>query len=202
MENLSNITDIDRMKEMWSDMNTRLTKLEKDLSEQSRKVSSNKVHTAKEDLIRKYRRFIVIAGITGIFFPLLLCFGAVAYYPQIPWRYASAAMFFIFFMVAAGMDAYLYMAVRDINLATMSVLEVASRGRSLKRHHHIFQIILIPFAIVTLVVFAIPIASDTGLIIGMVIGGIVGGLIGLSQYLKIMRDYREIISQEEIKDEE
>ena len=186
-------TDIDQIKEMWNNINRRLDKLERQTIEVGRRVTSEKAHTAKYDLARQYKYFMIIGFIAGVLFPSWLLLSSSSLYPDTPLRYLSAALFFIYFMTAAVMDAYLYNEVKSINLAYMPVDQVIVRARELKKKHHIFMIILIPIAIVTLGMFAYPLLDETAVLAGMIFGGALGLAIGLRKYFQMMGDYREIM---------
>lgn len=187
--------DIDQIKEMWNNINSRLDRLERQTVDIGRRVTSEKAHTAKYDLSQQYKRFMIIGFIAGVLFPTWVLLSSSSLYPDTPLRYLSAALFFIYFMTAAVMDAYLYNEVKSINLAYMPVDQVIVRARELKRKHHIFMIILLPIAIVTLGMFAYPLLNETAVLAGMIFGGAVGFAIGLKKYFQMMGDYREMMEQ-------
>ncbi len=187
--------DIDQIKEMWNNINRRLDRLESQTVEIGRRVTSEKAHSAKNDLARKYKTFMIIGFIAGVTFPCWMLFSSTGIYPDSPLRYLSAALFFIYFMTAAVMDAYLYNEVRSINLAHMPIDQLIVKARELKKKHHIFMIILILLAIVTLGMFAYPLVNEPAVLAGMIIGGAFGLAIGLRKYFQMMGDYREMMDQ-------
>ena len=193
MEN--QINDLDQLKEMWSDLNRRVERLENQTLEEGRKVASGKITTAREDLATRYKRFMIIGFVMGVFFPLFLIMSPTDFFPDGTIKYVASALFFSYFITAAVMDSYLYNEVRSMDLAMMTVSQVIHKARTLKRRHHIFMIILIPFAVITLEVFAIPLLDDPFIIAGMITGGVVGLCIGLRQYFRMMRDYREMMRE-------
>lgn len=193
MEN--QINDLDQLKEMWSDLNRRVERLENQTLEEGRKVASGKITTAREDLATRYKRFMIIGFVMGVFFPLFLIVSPTDFFPDGTVKYVASALFFSYFITAAVMDSYLYNEVRSMDLAMMTVSQVIHKARTLKRRHHIFMIILIPFAVITLAVFAIPLLDDPFIIAGMITGGVVGLCIGLRQYFRMMRDYREMMRE-------
>lgn len=193
MEN--QINDLDQLKEMWSDLNRRVERLENQTLEEGRKVTSGKITTACEDLATRYKRFMIIGFVMGVFFPLFLIMSPTDFFPDGTIKYVASALFFSYFITAAIMDSYLYNEVRSMDLAMMTVSQVIHKARTLKRRHHIFMIILIPFAVITLAVFAIPLLDDPFIIAGMITGGVVGLCIGLRQYFRMMRDYREMMRE-------
>lgn len=198
MEKQSQITDLEQLKEMWNDLNNRLERLERierQTLEEGKKVSSHKVRTAKEDLAARYRKFMSISLTAGLLFPIYLFLASGGSYPEGTAKYVSTSLFFIYFMTAAAMDFYLYKEVNRIDLASMTVMEVISRARTLKHRHHIFMAILIPFAAITLGVFASQLIDDPFILAGMATGAVAGIAIGLRQYLRMMRDYREMMEE-------
>lgn len=195
MENQTQIKDLDQLKSMWLDLNRRVERLENQTLEDGRKAISGKITTAREDLAARYKRFMAVAFIMGLFFPIFLITSPAGPFPEGTIKYVSAALFFSYFITAGIMDAYLYNEVKGIDLAVMTVNQVIRRARTLKRRHHIFMIILIPFAVVCLTVFVIPLINEPFIISGMIAGGIAGLAIGLRQYFRMMRDYREMMEQ-------
>ena len=80
MEN--QINDLDQLKEMWSDLNRRVERLENQTLEEGRKVASGKITTAREDLATRYKRFMIIGFVMGIFFPLFLIMSPTDFFPD------------------------------------------------------------------------------------------------------------------------
>lgn len=195
MENQTQIKDLDQLKSMWLDLNRRVERLENQTLEDGRKAVSGKITTAREDLAARYKRFMIVGFMMGILFPMFLFTSRSDFFPDETIKYVSTALFFSYFITAGVMDAYLYNEVKGIDLAVMTVNQVIRRARTLKRRHHIFMIILIPFAVVCLTVFAIPLIHEPFIISGMIAGGIAGLAIGLRQYFRMMRDYREMMQQ-------
>lgn len=195
MENQTQINDLDRLKEMWSDLNRRIERLENQTIQEGIKVTSGKIKTACEDLASRYKRFMIIGFLMGIAFPVYLITSPSDFFPDDLMKYVSAALFFLYFITAAVMDSYLYNEVKSMDLSMMTVHQVIHKARTLKRRHHIFMIILIPFAVVTFAIFAIPFLNEPVIITGMITGGVVGLCIGLRQYFRMMRDYREMMRQ-------
>ena len=195
MENQTQIDDLDQLKKMWGDLNRRVERLENQTLEVGRKVTSGKITTACEDLASRYKRFMIIGFLMGVTFPIFQILSPTTIFLDGTMKYVSAALFFLYFITAAVMDSYLYNEVKSIDLAMMTVNQVIDKARTLKRRHHMFMIILIPFAVVTLTVFAIPLLDEPVMMAGMIAGGAVGLFIGLRQYFRMMRDYREMMRQ-------
>lgn len=188
------LKEISEIKALWIEINDRLSRLEKSTVEESRRVTQQKIRSAQEDLIRKYARFSRLSFIMAIVFPLFYGNPAntIFDYPTKLYSYCVGGAMCAFFLICGVMDLYLSNAVKDINLATMSVIEVRRQAINLKRCHHIFQMILIPLAIGVLILMLYPIIEETW--IGAIIGLVIGLSIGISVYIKMMADYKEIIN--------
>ena len=192
MEDINN-EDLTQLKTMWSELNERLSRLEAATMEDGIRVTNEKIRTAKEDLSSTYKKFSWIAFVCAIVFPIT--YGnphGIISYPSLDYHIWVAIGSFLYFIMAGVMDTYLCSAVKDMNLATMSVTEVRLQAISLKRLHHIFQLILIPLAIGMLVLMMYPIVAEVWL--GALLGGIIGVAIGIRWYLRMMADYKEMIN--------
>lgn len=194
MDNINRINDLEEIKSMWKDVNRRLENLERQTVEESRRMDTRKIRTAKEDLARNYKRFMYIGAVFGVMFPVFLI-TADHLYPSGTWKFISAGLFMIYFLTVAIMDGYLYNEVMGINLAEMTVKRVIERAKALKHRHHVFMMILIPMALVTIGVFCSQFLNDTFMMAGVCLGGLIGVLIGLKKYLQMMNDYREMMAQ-------
>lgn len=186
-----NKDELTELREMWAELNTRITRLEEETINEGRRVSNQRIKSAQEDLATTYKRFSRVSLCCAVIFPIIYGFPGVFQYPTLLYHIIVAAASFIFFCTAGIMDLYLTNGVQDIDIATMPVTEVRILAINLKKLHHIFQIILIPMAVVLLGVMCYPVIKQVW--IGMIIGGIIGLSIGITAYLKMMRDYKEII---------
>lgn len=146
-------------------------------------VVSGRATSARDRLMRSYRMMFSVVAPIGI-----VC--TLPVHRILPWW--GVALIILFFLVAAMMDLYLYRGIRAIDLSVDGVEEVAAKARFYRRRHHLFQILLIPFAIM---IFAIYFCYFTvpEMRWGMVVGGAVGLAVGLSLYLRMMRDYRQML---------
>ena len=186
--------DILEIKALWEQLNERMERLELTTVEESRRVAEMRIKSAQEDLIRRYRRFSIIACIFAVVTPIVYGnpYQSLFHYPSKLYSIIVGASMFIYFAVCGVMDFYLSNAVKDINLAKMPVIEVRRQAINLKRLHHIFQIILIPMAIALLILISYPIMAQVW--IGVIFGAIVGLAIGINAYMKMMADYKEMIN--------
>lgn len=147
-------------------------------------VTSGKVSSARERLMRRYRMMFLAVAPAGILCTLMI-------HDLLPvW---GMVVIMSFFAVAALMDYHLYRGIRSIDLSTEGVEEVARKARFYRRRHHIFQIILIPWAAVILGVYFSSFAQEEAMLWGMAAGGLVGLGAGLAMYFQMMRDYRSML---------
>lgn len=147
-------------------------------------VTSGKITSARERLMRRYRMMCVAVAPTGI-----IC--TIMTHDLLP--FWGMAVIISFFAVAALMDYYLYRGIRSIDLSAWGVEEVARKARFYRRRHHIFQIILIPWAALILGVYFSCFAHEEAMLWGMAAGGLVGLGAGLAVYFQMMRDYRRML---------
>ncbi len=197
MNEIRNIDELEELRQKWEDVNRRLERLEKGTVDEGRRVCSRNVRTAKDDLARRYKRFMFVELVMSV---VVLCqFGAMTHrgIGNEFWLICSTIAFPIFFLVAFVMDLHLYNALSRMDLSVMTVKEVVSEARTLKRRHHIFQAVLIPFVLICLGCMAMAFVNDDYVLAGMATGGAVGLAIGLKQYLDMMKDYREMMRQYE-----
>lgn len=147
------------------------------------KVTSGKAVTARERLMARYRMMFSVVAPLG-----MLCLLPV--WKLLPlWGVATVLLFFL---VAALMDYYLYRGIRSIDLSADGVEEVAAKARFYRRRHHLFQLLLIPWAIVIIAIYLSSFGQEEGMLWGIIGGGVVGLAIGLLMYFQMMRDYRSM----------
>lgn len=154
------------------------------------RITSGRLTGARERLARMYfRMFAIVApfGVVAVLFnlfngmmPLWMCLAFIG-----------------FFVVAALMDLWLWRGIRGMDLNTMGVEEVAQLARYYRSWHLRFQGILIPLAVVLVTLFAMEaIAIDVSLLYGIIAGGIIGLTFGLVIWLRMMKQYKELMRQE------
>lgn len=176
--------DFDEMKRNWDQLNVRIDNLEADNQELMGYIWNNNVRSAREKLMFQYRRFVCIGSI--MFIVMALTRGEL-----FPWYIKIA--FCGFFLLAAGMDLYLYRGIKSIDINTFSVSEVARKALFYRRRHHIFQVILLSIGVPMLIAQFL-IATDVARW-GMVTGLVIGLVIGISVYISIMRNYKSLMTQ-------
>lgn len=101
------------------------------------KVTSGRVISARDRLMANYRKMFAVVAPVGVL-------TAMPLFRLLPWWAVSLIM--LFFVIAAMMDIYLYRGIRSIDLWADGVEEVARKARFYRRRHHLFQLLLIPYA--------------------------------------------------------
>ena len=172
--------DIDELQDKWCEMNSRLSKLENAYT----KDIIGKKKTAQEKLVSQYRVFSIISA-------LFIIISLISW-----WRLFGAAIgviFAVYFLMTLTMDLTLMKKVAAIDMSGMPVTEVARRAIDCRRLHHIFQIILIPIAVLILGYLCYTNTVNEYFIWGCVAGAAIGIIIGLRIYFRMMSDYKKII---------
>lgn len=189
----SDVKELSEIKEMWQSINSRLDSLENNLVDYSRQAMDGNLKSVRDRLAAKYKRISIFSFLFCFLIPA--SFWTNNMYSDAGHEYTVALciIFFIFFLTGGLMDMWLYNEVMNLDPGIITVSDMAKRSVELRHRHHIFQFILIPFAIFVLGFMAYGVADDTNVIIGMCVGGVLGLLIGIRCYLKMMEDYRSLI---------
>lgn len=146
-------------------------------------VTSGRVTSARERLMGRYRMMFAGVAPAG-----MMCSLPMA--RLLPWWGLVGVM--VFFVIAAVMDYYLYRGVKGIDLSVDGVEEVAAKVRFYRRRHHLFQLLLIPYAVFVVSLYFIYLGGGA-VRWGLAVGVVVGLAIGLAVYLQMMRDYRQML---------
>ncbi len=146
-------------------------------------VVSGKTTSARDRLMGRYRMMFSVVAPVGIVCTLPI-------HHILPWWSVGAII--LFFVVAALMDYYLYRGIRGIDFSVDGVEEVAAKARFYRRRHHLFQLILIPFAAGIMAIYFCNF-TETAMRWGLLAGAAIGLVAGLGVYLGMMRDYRQML---------
>lgn len=138
----------------------------------------DRMNTARDRLLTKYRRLMVLSLACALFV-------IIGFVPM-------AAAFTPYFLIAAAMDFLLQRKVGAIDPVNMTVAEVASRARECRRLHHIFQLILIPLALILVGLLVMTYIDDDWMLRGVGAGAAIGVAAGLVIYFGIMGQYRRL----------
>lgn len=172
--------EIDDIQAMWAQMNARLSSIENQVNNEK----INKMKTAQEKLAAQYRTFAII-GMTMA----LTSWLALSRLFDL-W---IALAFSTYFLMAMAMDWILYRQVRSIDMAEMTLAEVADAARKGRRLHHICQIILIPIAVVLIGYVCSRELDNEYFLWGCAVGAIIGLALGLRAYFQMMDNYKTMI---------
>lgn len=175
--------DIDQLQQQWASLDPSI----KHITPEAVKRGVARKSTAQDRLWRRYRRM----GFMAIF-----C--AFALFPMMThfWGWPLAAAFSVYALLGAAMDFSLWRRVKAIDIVAMPVAEVASRAAACRRTHHLYMAILIPIALTLLGLLAAACIDDQAALWGMSAGLAVGLAVGASTYLRIMREYRHLASED------
>ncbi len=170
--------NIDELKNGWQSLNA-MSKEPNDAMVKD--IVNGKTKSAREHLMKQYKNTIsILVPLGGI--------SQLALIRIIPLYIIIIVM--IYLAIAAMMDYYLYKGIKSMDLSSESVTTIAAKAKFYRRRHHLFQLILIPLAVIVIIHYF---SCATGWQqIGIVVGIIVGLIAGLPTYLGIMRDYKQL----------
>lgn len=169
--------DINEIKDQWNSLRLKMTPAE-----------LMKRNTSLDKLMQNYRRFAGLAFLCipgGFSFYQLIQRGEILISPAIIILFIAAMAF------SACADLYLYSRLKEIDLLSMSVTEVADRARNCRRIHLFSQLILLPM-VLTFIIIVVVTSTTTYLRWGLLCGALVGMVIGFGKWLEIMRTYRTL----------
>lgn len=172
--------DINELRNKWAEMGSCSEPLYNTLSPE--KMCKKK--TAHEKLAAQYRRFVIFAAIFIIVSLTNL------------WRTFGSLMgilFAAYFLVALILDLIILKKVTRIDIARMTVVEVAVRARACRKAHHICQIILIPAAIALLGALCYSQSADEYFLWCCGAGALLGLCLGVMAYTRFMNNYKKLI---------
>ena len=184
------MNDIEEMKEMWSDLNNRLTALERENQMLAEQVSRNKFRSSKDKLVNKYRRFIILEVVLLIFCWL--------YFTESPFfipgsRWILVGYWTLMFLVEIAIDVYLMEGVRDIDIVNDPVSVVAAKAHKYQKVHKLFICFGLPIAFIGVGIFIWAMGEyNYSMILGVCTGAAIGLIIGIRQYMDFMRAYKNL----------
>lgn len=185
--------NIEEMKNMWLELNDRITSLEEENRRLARQVINSNYKTAREKLIRKYSAFMFISLLMIVYIILL-----IVHNPLCVEKYKIPTLIYwcFFFLFEFLFDYYLREKIKAINIYHSSLEEIASLASRNWKLHKIAIAIGLPLAIGACVLFGLLLDANSFIIYGMVAGGLVGLIIGLYQLLKFQKFYRLLQSND------
>ncbi len=147
--------------------------------------------TTLERLAARYRRFSIVGVIAAV---MVLQWSVNSVFDFMPHRTFIVCFGAVYLLLASLLDHRLYLDVKAIDPATMSVSDVIMRCLHCRKRHLQCMAVLIPLAIVYLGLLGYGMARDPYFLSGMVLGAIVGLAIGVRQLMNFMSDYRSLTS--------
>lgn len=183
---IENINELDEMKEMWKELNTRVTLLEEENRRLARNVTAKRFLSSTGELVRRYKRFMFVELIMAIIFPLMIYHNP---FVVDKYRIITLVYWLIFFMGEVCVDFYLMNKVKEMDINNYSITRIAKEAKNNWKIHKIAIMIGLPVAIGAIILFALCMDANEAMIIGMIIGGTVGLMIGIWQLMKFRNDY-------------
>ena len=151
----------------------------------------NRRRTSLQRLADRYGRFAILAFMFGWAMPLELW--NLNRHGEFNFPIWFLIIFVAYFLTASIMDFWLHRGVKSIDVDTMSVETVLSKTMYYKKRHMQFMMVLLPFALVSVLILAILQRGDTPVIIGMGCGFLFGTLFAVYIFRQFMADYRRVM---------
>lgn len=174
----------EEMKKIWDRTDARLASLET----QVKKISETRNRTALDSLAARYRRFAILGIAVALMFAM-----------QSSGRIFSGTYGLIASLlgVALGLscsaaDWWLWRKLGSIDIARMSVSEVAERAMACRRVHLMFMFWSIPLAIATVTLIALSLKATPYMTASILTGAAIGLAIGICQLRRFLADYRAL----------
>lgn len=186
MNETDNIKEFEEMKEMWLELNKRVSILEEENRSLAKNVRENNFKSSKDRLVTRYKKFIILESLMVIFFPLIIFNnpeGVEKY------RWITFSYWIFFFLMEAGIDFYLMTRIEKLDLYNTPISEIANEAGQIWRIHKLAIIVGLPIAIGAIILFALFVNANEFVLAGMAVGGVIGALIGIRQLLKFKSDY-------------
>lgn len=181
--------DIEDFKIMWQELNQRISYLENDNKNLIRQIRETNYRNTQEKLVRKYCMFIGVEVIMIFFMSIFFL-----YNPLLIEKYRIPALIYwiVFFIFEALFDLFLLFRIKDIDIYSSTIKEVAARSASNWKLHKIGIGIGLPLAFGAIFLFALAVDANQYTILGMILGGIIGFIIGIYQLIKF-KDYYKLL---------
>lgn len=183
------INEIEKMKAMWRELNNRVTSLEENNKRLAKEITTNKIKTAREKLMVKYRIFIILACVMIIYIGLM-----VAYMPNTVEKYRVPVFIYccVFFLFEALVDTYLLSKVKKIDVYNSTIMEIARQSIRNWKIHKIAVFIGFPMAVGAIILLALLMNADSFALSGLCVGALIGFALGIRQLYRFMQYYRQM----------
>ena len=192
---------IEELKRSWQSLNRRVEAIEQMHKRRVEDIINSRKLTSLQRIRRNYRVFIVWAAIMLFFCPV--------FFPRVDLiqpdrQWLIVVLWDLYFLTVLLMDSYLYRLTGRIDVYNQPVTEVRRLALRSQRLHQKFVLVLVPFAIIVIGLFAWSVIDSEDILIGMLFGGLIGSIVGITKYVQMMKSYRLITDDEtdsEISDE-
>lgn len=183
--------ELEEMKKIWEQTDCRLSSIEERMATMGKSSVTERKRTALDSLALRYKRFSLLALLfAGTM--VLYCAGNIIPGPWGSWICLAMSAYML---LASGMDYWLYVKVKEIDIEGMGVNMVACRARYCRRKHLQFIMVLVPAAVVLITAFIYSISDDIYMVYGATAGVIFGLALGSRALMKFMADYRSLREQ-------
>lgn len=179
--------EIDEIKSIWNDMNTRLEKNESLNKKLLNEIMDNRHQTAKDKLMKYEVLYLILSAVFSIITPL--------YYYTGLFTLAGCMMFSGLFVFAALWQVYKIVLLQKMKMDLFSTTELLQKALKFKIITRIRTIIglllMIPFFAIFFMVS--PQLIKPEILTGMGVGLVVGLIIGLTDYFRNQKDIDKLI---------
>lgn len=186
---MNNIKDLEDMAAMWRQLDEKINKMAEENKRLVMEVKNNKYKTTLDNLIARYRVFMILELIFTILFPVMICVNPLVIHE---YRLPVMIYFGIFFLLCGTTDYYLMDRLQSIDIYNYSTERITGILKRNKKIHLIFVAVGIPIAIGAMILFAIALGSDDNILYGICIGAFIGLIIGLNQLRLFLKGYRDL----------
>ena len=180
--------EIDEIKSIWNDMNTRLEKNELLNKKILDEIMDNRHQTAKEKLMKYEVRYLVLSAAFSLITPF--------YYYSGIFPLSGCIMFSAIFVLAALWQVYKIVLLRKMKMDVFSTAELLQQSLKFKIITRLRTVIGLLLMIPFFVVFFIlnPRLMEPAILIAMSIGLVVGLFVGLTDYFRNQKDIDKLIN--------
>lgn len=187
------MNNIEDMMAIWKEMDGKLSSLMEENRRLADEIRKNKLRSSRENLMRKYRAFIILEAVC-----IPLMFVVLGVNPEVVSRYRWPALisFVCFFLMEICIDGYLLYKLSNIDIYNDSITEISRQARANWRVHKIAVLVGIPIAIGAVALFCLALGCDIAMLWGVLVGGAIGLGIGLNEFFKFMKNYKALTTED------
>ena len=180
--------DTRELKDLWKQMNERLWALEQENKRMAFNIQRSNYKSAREKLITKYKRMIVIEIIILVVMSFRLFDSMVDERLRIP----TLIYWIVFFLIEISIDIYLMQKTKEIDIYKDSIHEIAQKARRNWKIHKAAIFIGLPLAIGFIILYALSLHANIYIVYGIFAGAVLGLILGVSILRKFIKDYRDL----------